>query len=87
MLKAIQQTADFIKEKTNFSPEIGIILGTGLGGLVNEIDTVQAIPYEEIPNFPVSTVEGHKGQLIFGQLGGKKWWLCKVDFTFMKDTA
>ena len=72
MLKAIQQTADFIKEKTNFSPEIGIILGTGLGGLVNEIDTVQAIPYEEIPNFPVSTVEGHKGQLIFGQLGGKK---------------
>ena len=46
MLKAIQQTADFIKEKTNFSPEIGIILGTGLGGLVNEIDTVQAIPYE-----------------------------------------
>ena len=72
MLKAIQQTADFIKEKTNFSPEIGIILGTGLGGLVNEIDTFQAIPYEEIPNFPVSTVEGHKGQLIFGQLGGKK---------------
>ena len=72
MLKAIQQTADFIKEKNNFSPEIGIILGTGLGGLVNEIDTVQAIPYEEIPNFPVSTVEGHKGQLIFGQLGCKK---------------
>ena len=72
MLKAIQQTANFIKEKTNFSPEIGIILGTGLGGLVDEIDTVQAIPYEEIPNFPVSTVEGHKGQLIFGQLGGKK---------------
>ncbi len=72
MLEAIKQTADFLKEKTNFNPEIGIILGTGLGGLVNEIDTTHAIPYEEIPNFPVSTVEGHKGQLIFGELGGKK---------------
>ena len=71
MLEAIKQTADFLKEKTNVSPEIGIILGTGLGGLVNEIDTIHAIPYEEIPNFPVSTVEGHKGQLIFGKLGGK----------------
>ena len=71
MLEAINHTADFLREKTNFNPEIGIILGTGLGGLVNEIDTIQAISYEEIPNFPVSTVEGHRGQLIFGKLGGK----------------
>ena len=71
MLEAIKHTADFLREKTNFNPEIGIILGTGLGGLVNEIDTIQAIAYEKIPNFPVSTVEGHRGQLIFGKLGGK----------------
>ena len=71
MLEAINHTADFLREKTNFNPEIGIILGTGLGGLVNEIDTIQAISYEKIPNFPVSTVEGHRGQLIFGKLGGK----------------
>ena len=72
MLETIKNTANFIKEKTNFSPEIGIILGTGLGGLVNEIETEHVIPYEEIPDFPVSTVEGHSGKLIFGSLGGKK---------------
>ena len=72
MLETIKNTARFIKEKTNFSPEIGIILGTGLGGLVNEIKTEHVIPYEEIPDFPVSTVEGHIGKLIFGSLGGKK---------------
>ena len=52
-------------------PEIGIILGTGLGGLVSEIDIQHSIPYNEIPNFPVSTVEGHSGRLIFGTLGNK----------------
>lgn len=72
MLEQIKQTADFLKEKTQFSPSVGIILGTGLGGLVNEIEVEHAIPYEEIPNFPVSTVEGHSGKLIFGKLGGKK---------------
>ena len=71
MLETIKETAEFLKAKTNFSPEIGIILGTGLGGLVNEINTSYAIPYEEIPNFPVSTVEGHSGKLIFGEIGGK----------------
>lgn len=72
MLEVIKQTADHLKEKTNFEPQIGIILGTGLGGLVNEINIAHAISYEDIPNFPVSTVEGHKGQLIFGNLGGKR---------------
>lgn len=71
MLEQIKQTAEFLKEKTQFSPSVGIILGTGLGGLVNEIEIEHAIPYEDIPNFPVSTVEGHSGKLIFGQLGGK----------------
>ena len=71
MLKIINETANFLKDKTNFSPDVGIILGTGLGGLVNEIDIQHTISYKDIPNFPVSTVEGHSGRLIFGKLGGK----------------
>lgn len=72
MLEIIKQTTEFLKEKTNFIPEIGIILGTGLGGLVNEIKIDFSISYEDIPNFPVSTVEGHSGKLIFGEIGNKK---------------
>ena len=68
MLETIRETADFLKSKTDLRPAIGIILGTGLGGLVQEIDIEIAIPYEEIPNFPVSTVEGHSGRLIFGRI-------------------
>ena len=71
MLVKIKATSTFIQNATNFKPEIGIILGTGLGGLVKEIEIVQTLKYSDIPNFPVSTVEGHKGQLIFGKLGGK----------------
>ena len=73
MLEIIKESTKYLSEKTNgFQPEIGVILGTGLGGLVTEIQTEFAIAYEEIPNFPVSTVEGHSGKLIFGTLGGKK---------------
>lgn len=72
MLEKIKVTSNYILERTKFKSEIAIILGTGLGGLVNEIEIEHTIPYSEIPNFPVSTVEGHKGQLIFGLLGGKK---------------
>ena len=72
MLEKIKVTANFVKEKIKDSPEFGIILGTGLGGLVNEIEIIESIPYSEIPNFPVSTVEGHSGRLIYGELGGKK---------------
>ena len=71
MLQTIKETASFISNKTKFHPEIGIILGTGLGGLVSEINIQHSIPYNEIPNFPVSTVEGHSGRLIFGTLGNK----------------
>ena len=71
MLKTIKETADFIYKKTKFHPEIGIILGTGLGGLVSEIEIEHEIPYNKIPNFPVSTVEGHSGKLIFGRLVNK----------------
>ena len=71
MLQNIKESANFINEKTNFNPEIGIILGTGLGGLVSEIEIEHSLPYNEIPNFPLSTVEGHSGRLILGTLGGK----------------
>ena len=83
MLEQINFTTKSILEKTNnFRPEIGIILGTGLGGLVTEISAEFVLPYEEIPNFPVSTVEGHSGKLIFGELGGKKVMAMQGRFHF-----
>ncbi|MFM7661887.1 MAG: purine-nucleoside phosphorylase, partial [Bacteroidota bacterium] len=72
MLEKIKESAAFIQSKTSITPSIGIILGTGLGGLVKEINVIDTISYENIPNFPVSTVESHSGKLIFGELGGKK---------------
>lgn len=71
-LEQIRKTASFVREKAQFEPLAGIILGTGLGGLADTIEVHTAIPYKDIPGFPVSTVQGHKGQLIFGTLGGKK---------------
>jgi len=70
MLEKIHETLNYLRSKTSIQPEIGIILGTGLGDLVNEIEIEHAIPYKFIPNFPVSTVEGHQGQLIFGNMSG-----------------
>lgn len=67
----IQEAIDFIRQKTTFQPQFGIILGTGLGNLTEEIEIEFSIDYSEIPHFPVSTVESHKGQLIFGKLAGK----------------
>ena len=72
MLTQFKQSVEYIKSRTNVEPTIGIILGTGLGGLVKEINVIDEIPYQDIPNFPVSTVESHSGKLIFGELGGKK---------------
>lgn len=72
MLEKINQTADYLRSKVADMPEIAIILGTGLGSLVDHITDKLYIPYKEIPNFPVSTVEGHSGNLIFGMLGGKR---------------
>ncbi|KEZ51498.1 purine-nucleoside phosphorylase [Metabacillus indicus] len=70
MLQEIKQSAEFMKEKVKNLPEIGLILGSGLGVLADEIENPVKIPYEDIPNFPVSTVEGHAGQLVFGTLKG-----------------
>ena len=72
MLEKIKETAAFLKKEYPVMPETAIILGTGLGELVNHIDIEKEIPYQHIPNFPVSTVEGHSGKLIFGKLGTKE---------------
>lgn len=71
MLETINQTISYINQKIKNKPELGIILGTGLAGLAKEIEIETILDYENIPNFPVSTVEGHHGKLIFGVLGGK----------------
>lgn len=72
MIKYIEETVDYLKEKGFESPEIGIILGTGLGQLINEIEIIKEVSYNHIPNFPTATVEFHKGKLIYGELEGKK---------------
>ena len=71
MLETIKVTANYIRNVVEKLPDTAIILGTGLGELVNHINIVKEIEYTEIPNFPISTVEGHSGKLIFGDLGGK----------------
>ncbi len=73
MLEQIRQTADYVRSRVEGEmPKTAIILGTGLGALVDHIENKQFIPYTDIPNFPLSTVEGHSGNLIFGILGGKR---------------
>ena len=71
LYERIQQAAAVVRGRTALTPDVGIILGTGLGGLVREIQTEVVIPYEEIPGFPLSTVESHAGRLIIGTLGGR----------------
>src|ERR1700761_8747310 len=73
MLDNIEGTARYIKNRIgDFEPEVGIILGTGLGGLVKEIEVEKQLMYSNIPDFPISTLEFHSGKLIFGTLAGKK---------------
>ncbi|HEY4198058.1 MAG TPA: purine-nucleoside phosphorylase [Mucilaginibacter sp.] len=73
MLENIQQTTSYIKNRIgDFEPEVGIILGTGLGGLVSEIEVEKQMMYSNIPDFPISTLEFHSGKLIFGMLAGKR---------------
>ena len=72
MLQEINEAVHFIQSKYATQPSIGIVLGSGLGSFANEIDVEFEIKYSDIPHFPVSTVEGHSGKLIFGNLSGKK---------------
>ena len=71
MIKYINETVEYLQEKGFKSPEIGIILGTGLGQLINEVEIIEEVSYNHIPNFPTATVEFHKGKLIYGTLEGK----------------
>ena len=71
MWDKVQETVSYIKTTINFTPEYGVILGSGLGGFTNDIDIKFTLPYDEIPNFPVATVQGHKGALVFGTIGTK----------------
>ncbi len=71
MWKKIVEATEYIHQQFNQQPEIGIVLGTGLGGLVNEMDVKATLEYKNIPHFPLSTVETHSGKLIFGLLGDK----------------
>lgn len=72
LMQQLNETTSFIKSIYSLPPEVGIILGSGLGNLVQEIQVEQEISYEKIPHFPVSTVVGHSGKLLFGTLSGKK---------------
>ncbi|WP_026563993.1 purine-nucleoside phosphorylase [Bacillus sp. UNC41MFS5] len=69
-IEKIQNASSFLKQKYANTPKIGLILGSGLGVLADEIENPVKIPYNEIPDFPISTVEGHAGQLVFGLLSG-----------------
>ncbi len=72
LLQKINESTEFLKSQFDFAPEVGLILGSGLGILADTIENPIKIPYETIPNFPVSTVEGHAGQFVVGDLEGRK---------------
>ena len=85
MYEKIQETASWLKQRMTTNPKTAIILGTGLGQLASEITDKYEFPYNEIPNFPVSTVEGHAGKLIFGKLGGKDIMAMEGRFHYYED--
>lgn len=82
MLEKIEETVGFLKSRGINEPEAGIVLGTGLGGLTSKISVVAEVDYREIPGFPVSTVQGHAGKLIYGDFGGRKILAMKGRFHY-----
>lgn len=82
LMTQLKETAQFIQSKIAAKADTAIILGSGLGNLSTKIETEFEIPYSSIPNFPVSTVEGHKGRLILGTLNGQKVWVLEGRFHF-----
>jgi len=87
MLERINETTEFLKSKGFINPDAGIILGTGLGGLTAKMENCIEIDYREIPNFPVPTVEGHAGKLIYGDFGKKKIVAMKGRFHYYEGYA
>ena len=71
-MKELKEAAKYLKKKYFHTPQVGIVLGSGLGNFIEEIEVEEEVSYSDIPNFPVSTVSGHKGKLVFGNLSGKK---------------
>lgn len=82
MYDKIMESVDYIKSKINRNPKIAVILGSGLGDLVNEVRDLEDIPYEDIPNFPVSTVKGHEGKLVFGKINNVEVLLMQGRFHY-----
>jgi len=72
MKKYIKEAVEFLQTRGFGKPEVGIILGTGLGKIIEDVAVEAEMSYNHIPNFPTATVEFHKGKLIYGELGGKK---------------
>lgn len=72
LMKQLNETVTYIRQQINTDAKVGIVLGSGLGNLTDDITIEKAIPYADIPHFPVSTVKGHIGKLLFGELGGKE---------------
>ena len=87
MLAQIKNTAEFLKNKTDFKPKIGIILGSGLGSFVDEVDIKFSISYDDIPDFPVSTVEGHSGKLIFGYVNNVQVVVMQGRFHYYEEAS
>jgi purine-nucleoside phosphorylase len=86
LINKINETLEVIRKFTSDNYPVGIILGTGLGGLVKEINIEHQIDYADLPHFPLSTVESHHGKLIFGTINGQKLLQCKVDSIITKVT-
>ena len=86
MLEQIKNTANFLKQKTNCNPKVGIILGSGLGSFVDEVEIKFSIAYNEIPDFPTSTVEGHEGKLIFGLIDNKEVVVMQGRFHYYEES-
>jgi purine-nucleoside phosphorylase len=82
LMEQLQQTVSFIQSKIQSQAKVGIVLGSGLGNLAEVIKVEQAISYTDIPNFPTSTVKGHGGKLLFGELGGTKVVVMSGRFDF-----
>ena len=68
----LKNALDYIRTKTDFVPEVAVVLGSGLGGFADEIDTELIVPYSDLPDFPISTVPGHSGYFVFGKINGVK---------------
>ena len=87
VLEKLQIAVDFIRSQSNFKPQVGLTLGSGLGAFVDEMKVEAKIPFQEIPHFLPTTIEGHQGNLIFGTVGTKISQSSKAVFIITKDTA